>query len=261
MKKELFIVMTAIAFFLSACGNSTPKSNVESENSGISSTHDDGSETISISNSEETEDNQNAETNEVEEYDAADSYWKSQGMDVPEYDSALKLCDTLEFYYSKTNMYVFANGVNNEDDIKAAGTSLEQLESEWFDRFQLLIFPKKFKYDNYQYCGYVQIIDHMLEEGTSITSLRDSNSEVLEDILNQTKERLGIDEMEFITINGIEYASSFVQTLRGIGEVNLTIQDGNVFLFYFDADFSDENFEEMIDFKNYILGSIVLAED
>ena len=281
-KRKIVLVLLTVGLVFAACKSNKTNSNnelneqattTESENmkdSGDSSVESVKDTAGSMNEEEQTLDESQKEAKEEDintedEYDAAKTYWWGQGMEVPDYDRALILQGALELRYPKDGMFVFAKGALDGDEIKdemnAAGTSKEELEEEWFDRHEVLIFPKKYYYDNSQYCGYVQINYHMLEEGTNFADLKKSGSEELEDIITQTKENFDIEEMEYHTVNGIEYADSAIQTPHGMGYAYLTIQDGSLFIFYFDAYNPHDNLQEMINFKNYIMDSVFLPDD
>lgn len=284
-KREVALVLLIVGLVLVACksnmtnsdnGPNEQETTAESRNekdlgdSSVESTED-TEDTVSSMNEEEqtlAESQKEAaeeDINTEDEYKAAKTYWLGQGMEVPDYDRALIMRDVLELHYPKDGMFVFAKGTPEgdeiEDEMNAAGTSKEELEEDWLDELDVLIFPKKYNYDNFQYFGYVQINYHMLEEGVNISELKNSGSEKLEDIINQTKEYMDIEEMDYDIINGIEYANSSIQTPHGIGYLYLTIQDGSLFIFFFDSYNPHDNLQEMINFKNYIMDSVYLVDD
>lgn len=187
--------------------------------------------------------------------ESKNSYWYTQGTDTYEYDSMIVLDDTLRFYFPHDGLYLFAEGALNDDELKEAGADEEDLD-KWFEACQALILPKKYSYSDTPYFAYIRTTKDAFEPGTDLSDLRESESEELEKIMEQLSGLYGNAQIENVEYNGIEYLECYGESKRGVGELFLTVADGNLYQFCFDSFMSADNMQEIVSFIDYFMHSI-----
>ena len=208
MKKVIAIIFILACLCIGACGKVTNESTTEKQ----LSTSEAGNTAITASDDEMKIEN----SNDTSELDSENQYepflsfqdvlksfggeignsftdfYVSHGMEAHGSDMMVQINDTLGLVYPKDGLYVLNKHALDEDELEKskAGSIVSLLGSE-----TILVFPKKYDFENAEYYGYLYSESDFAEKGTNLTSLIKSDDKRLGEIISHhIKESFGTDE-------------------------------------------------------------------
>lgn len=270
MKKVIAIILILACLCIGACGKVTNESTTEKQ----LSTSEAGNTAITASDDEMKIENSNdtselASENQYEPFlsfqdvlksfggeigNSFTDFYVSHGMEAHGSDMMVQINDTLGLVYPKDGLYVLNKHALDEDELEKskAGSIVSLLGSE-----TILVFPKKYDFENAEYYGYLYSESDFAEKGTNLTSLIKSDDKRLGEIISHhIKESFGTDEYSIAEYNGIEYAYCMGQTSNVFGGIYITVQNGELFEFYIYTSENTNSEQEATDFADYIMKSI-----